>query len=607
MQMPFPALGRRYRMEDVEEPNLLREVFPYTEVPKLVFDGISVPMALPEEIWITDTTFRDGQQARPPYTVEQILRLFKFLHRLGGPKGIIRKSEFFLYSERDREAVERCLELDYEYPEVTGWIRANPSDLKLVRDMGLKETGILTSVSDYHIFLKLGKTRKEAMDGYLRVVREAVEMGINIRCHFEDVTRADIYGFCIPFAQELMKIYDESGIPIVIRLCDTMGFGVPFAEASLPRSVPKLVHTFRTEAGVPPELLEWHGHNDFHMVLVNAVAAWLYGCAAANGTLLGYGERTGNPPIEALAIEYASIKGTTDGMDLRVITDVGNFYREIGSEVPSSYPFVGDNFNVTRAGIHADGVIKNPEIYNIFDTERILGRPLGIAVTDKSGVAGIALWINEHLGLKDERRVDKRHPGVAKIYKEIQEQYAQGRVTGISDEEMWEFTRRYLPELFESEFDRIKREVSEMARRMAEELAEHPDVRSMDPARMEPVLEKFLEQHPSIQLIYVTDTEGWKITKNITQKEERAAYATFGLNENFSNREWFIEPMKTGKAHVMDFYISKRTGALCITSSAPIRDESEQIVGIIGIDFKFERLAKLAEEHNIPTSELKGL
>jgi len=225
--MPFPILGRRYAIEDVKEPNLFREIFPYTEVPRMVFDGISVPMALPEEIWITDTTFRDGQQARPPYTVDQIVHLFRLIHRLGGPKGIIRKSEFFLYSKRDREAVERCLELDFEYPEVTGWIRANPSDLQLVREIGLKETGILTSVSDYHIFLKLGKTRKEAMEGYLRVVREAVELGIRIRCHFEDITRADIYGFCIPFAQALMRVYEESGVPVVIRLCDTMGFGVP--------------------------------------------------------------------------------------------------------------------------------------------------------------------------------------------------------------------------------------------------------------------------------------------------------------------------------------------------------------------------------------------
>lgn len=605
--MPFPTLGRRYVIEDVREPNLFRELFPYTEVPRLGFDGVSVPMALPDEFWITDTTFRDGQQARPPYTVDQIVHLFQLLHRLGGPKGIIRKSEFFLYSRRDREAVERCLELDFEYPEVTGWIRATPSDLQLARDMGLKETGILTSVSDYHIFLKLGKTREEAMEGYLRVVREAVELGIRIRCHFEDITRADIYGFCIPFAQALMRVYEESGVPVVIRLCDTMGFGVPFAEASLPRSVPKLIYAFRSEAGVLPELLEWHGHNDFHKVLVNAVAAWLYGCVAVNGTLLGYGERTGNTPIEALAIEYASLKGTTDGMDLRVITEIGDFYRSIGSEVPSNYPFVGEAFNVTRAGIHADGVIKNPEIYNIFDTEKILGRPLGIGITDKSGVAGIALWINEHLGLKGDRRVDKRHPGIVKMYKEIQGHYAQGRVTGMSDEEMRELTRRYLPELFESEFDRIKREVSDMARSLVEELAEHPDVRSMDPARIEPILEKVVEQHPSIQLIYVTDTEGWKITRNITQKEEQAAYATFGLNENFSNREWFIEPMKTGKPHVMDFYISRTTGALCITSSAPIRDQSEQIVGIIGIDFKFERLVKLEKEHRLPASEPKGL
>ena len=95
-----------------------------------------------------------------------------------------------------------------------------------------------------------------------------------------------------------MKLAEEAGVPIKIRLCDTMGYGVPYPGAALPRSVPKLVRAMIHDAGVPGEWLEWHGHNDFHKVLINATTAWLYGCAAANGTLLGFGERTGNPPLE---------------------------------------------------------------------------------------------------------------------------------------------------------------------------------------------------------------------------------------------------------------------------------------------------------------------
>ena len=208
------------------EPNLQRDVFPYEEVCRIDFDHKIIPISPAKEIFVTDTTFRDGQQARPPFTVKQIVDLFDLLHKLGGPNGVIRQAEFFLYSDRDKEALGRCLERGYSYPEVTGWIRANKKDLRLVKEMGLKETGILTSVSDYHIFLKLNKKRTQVYEEYLEVIKSALDEGIIPRCHFEDLTRADIYGFCVPFAQALMRLREESGVNIKIRLCDTMGYGV---------------------------------------------------------------------------------------------------------------------------------------------------------------------------------------------------------------------------------------------------------------------------------------------------------------------------------------------------------------------------------------------
>ena len=412
-------------LKNVAKADLLRDVFPYTEVPKSVFDGVHIPMDPPEKFWITCTTFRDGQQARPPYTVKQIVDLYTFMHRLGGPNGIIRQSEFFLYSDKDKEAVRKCLEKNFKYPEVTGWIRAVPADFKLVKEMGLKETGILTSSSDYHIFLKLKMTREKALEKYLSLVKSAIEAGVLPRCHFEDITRSDIYGFIVPFAQKLMDIARDAKVPIKVRLCDTMGYGLPYPEAALPRGIPKLVQVMIKEAGVPKERLEWHGHNDFHKVLINGACAWLYGCAALNGTLLGYGERCGNPPIDGACIEYASLRGSTDGMDLTVISEIAEYFKkEIKAKVPDNYPFVGDGFNVTRAGIHADGVIKNEEIYNIFDTGKILNRPIGTTVTDKSGLAGIALWVDNYLGLKGESAVPKDHPGIKEIDKWVTELYA---------------------------------------------------------------------------------------------------------------------------------------------------------------------------------------
>jgi len=440
---PLRSVRAQADVIDVTEPNLMREQFPYHEPPKVFFDGLDAPLDLPDEIFITDTTFRDGQQARAPLEVAQVVHLFDLLHRLSGPRGIVRKSEFFLYSTRDRQAVEQVLARGYRYPEVTGWIRAKREDLRLVRDAGLGETGILTSCSDYHIFLKLGWTRRQALDNYLGIVEEALGQGIRVRCHLEDLTRADVYGFVVPFAQRLMTLAEQAHLPVILRLCDTMGYGVPYPGASLPRSVPRLIRAMVADAGVPKAWLEWHGHNDFYKVLINASTAWLYGCAAANGTLLGYGERTGNTPIEGLVFEYAGLVGSLDGMDTTAITAIAEFMqRECQYPISASQPFIGRDFNATSAGIHADGVMKNQEIYNIFDTAALLNRPPSANVTDRSGAAGVALWIQQHTG----RNLPKNHPVVETIHAWVAAQYAAGRTTAISDDEMIEQITRSLHE-----------------------------------------------------------------------------------------------------------------------------------------------------------------
>lgn len=420
------------KVADVTKPELYRDIFPYSEFPRVIFEAEQPEMDIPEKIWITDTTFRDGQQARPPYTPEQILAIFDFFHKIDGGSGLIRQSEFFLYSEKDRKAVELCQERGYQFPQITGWIRAVAADFKLVKQMGLEETGILTSASDYHIFLKLRKTRQQALESYLSVVRAALDNGVIPRCHLEDVTRADFDGFVLPFAVELMKLAQEYDSPVKIRLCDTLGFGVSYPQATLPRSVPKLVSRLR-KAGVPGEWLEWHGHNDFHKVQVAAATAWLYGCCAANCSMFGVGERTGNPPLEAMVVEHAQIVGTDERINYQAITELTEYANsELGFELSANYPLVGKDFNVTRAGIHADGLLKNEEIYNCFDTQKLLNRPVGVAITDKTGAAGIKHFIEGRY----EIDIAKHDPRVIAIKDKIDAEYEADRVSAISDQEM---------------------------------------------------------------------------------------------------------------------------------------------------------------------------
>ena len=440
----------QYELQERDQPNLYRDLFDYNSIPKISFNHRNVPINMPEEIWITDTTFRDGQQSTSPFTVEQIVDLFKLLNKLGGPKGLIRQSEFFVYSPKDRLAVEKCLDLGFKAPEVTTWIRAHEKDFELVKSIGIQETGILVSCSDYHIYNKMGLTRKSAMDKYLGIVKSALDHGIRPRCHFEDITRADFYGFVLPFATELAKLSKESGVPIKIRACDTMGYGVSIPGTALPRSVQGIIYGLQHYAGIPSSMLEWHGHNDFYKVVSNATTAWLYGCSSVNCSMLGIGERTGNCPLEAMVIEYAALRGTTDGMDLSVITEIAEYFeREIGYDIPPKTPFVGRNFNVTRAGIHADGLLKDEEIYNIFNTQKILGRPATVAVDSHSGLAGVAHWFNGYYKLRDEYVIDKRHPLIAQMKELIDKEYENGRTTVMGDNELDDMVRMLDYDMFE--------------------------------------------------------------------------------------------------------------------------------------------------------------
>jgi len=417
-------------------PDYFRDQFPYTSPPRTLFDGVHLAPSPAPDPFITDTTFRDGQQARIPYRPEEIRSLFDLLHRLGGRAGLIRQTEFFLYGDDDRRAVEICQDRGYDLPEVTGWIRARKDDFARVKAAGVRETGILTSVSDYHIYKKLGVDRERARRMYLDIVDAALAEGIRPRCHFEDVTRADVGGFVVPLARDLMAHGEAAGIPVKIRLCDTMGFGVFYDGAVLPRSVPRLVRAMVDEAGVPGDRLEWHGHNDFHKGVANAVTAWLYGAAAVNGTLLGFGERTGNVPVEGLVVEWMGLTGRQD-VDLGAVSEIARYFeRELGYAIPPMTPFVGAKMNVTAAGIHADGLMKDEEIYNIFDTAALIGRKPGVMVTDKAGLAGIAFWLNrrrEDAGLPP---LGKDDPLVAALHAFVQDAYRAGRTTALSDEEM---------------------------------------------------------------------------------------------------------------------------------------------------------------------------
>lgn len=424
---------------------MYRDAFPRGEPPRILFDGGAPRWFEPDRIAVTDTTLRDGQQGWRPITVEEGLRIYELLVELGG-RGSIVSTELFLYTPRDRELARKIIEYGAEYPRPIGWIRATMNDLKLVVEAGLEETTLLTSISDYHIYYKFGVTRERAFEKYLSVVEEAMKRGIVVRCTLEDATRASLEKNVLPFVERLMRLSERYGLDFRVKVADTLGLGLPFPEVPPPRGVPALVSALR-EAGLRADQIEFHGHNDLGLVVANHLAAWIYGAGLSNCTLLGIGERAGNCPLEVMLLHYAGLTGRLDRVNLKALPRVVETLEAMGYQVPEYQPLVGRNAFRTKAGVHIDGLLKNPEVYLPFDPA-IVGRKAEVAVTAYGGRAAVLMWLRSRLPREAAERLSKNDPRVEAVYREVVRVFDEsGRHTPLSDEEMERIAARYFPEL----------------------------------------------------------------------------------------------------------------------------------------------------------------
>ena len=415
-------------------PDYCESAFPRDNFPN--YDWIKRPATLPADVWTTETTHRDGQQGGLPLTTAQSLRIYETMCAFTGKSGAIRQAEFFVYRDADRQALTAALERWHagSAVEPTTWIRATTKDVQLIRTLGVRETGMLASISDYHTFHKFTPGgRRAAADNYLNAVRTALDAGIRPRLHLEDATRAplDVIRWFVAQAQETAANYGHELRP-KFRVCDTMGVGLPYEEVSAPRSVPRIFAALR-EMGVTSDDLEFHPHNDTWMIVPNCLAAIRAGCGAINGTLLGKGERTGNAPLEAVLLHLVGMGYFQETPpDFTALNALVDFYAEIGHGVPPKYPLYGRDAHRTRAGIHADGLNKFWWMYAPFDVPQLLGRPLEVSLTKDSGLAGVIFLVKQHLGLE----LTKDDPRVRQLHDWVNTQFDAGRQTSIEWEEL---------------------------------------------------------------------------------------------------------------------------------------------------------------------------
>lgn len=421
-------------LPDPAEPDLFEDSFPREGLPRYVWT--EEHPNLPSQVWTTETTHRDGQQGGLPLSVEQGVRIYELMCAFTGTSGALRQAEFFVYRDADREMLDEALTrfADGAPVEPTTWIRASAKDAELVKKIGVRETGMLASASDYHTFYKFSPGgRKNAATKYLEAVQTVLDAGLRPRLHLEDATRAP-EEFILPFVEavkDMASRYPEIAPP-KFRICDTMGLGLPYDNVSWPRSVPKQVGKLRA-LGVASEDLEFHPHNDTHLVVANCVAAIMAGCSVVNGTLLGKGERTGNAPLEGVLLHAAGMGYyDDDAPDFRALNELAEFYGDMGETVPAKYPLYGKDAHRTRAGIHADGLNKFWWMYAPFDVPQILGRPLEISLTRDSGLGGLIFLIKQRTG----HELAKDDPVLLEINDNLMGQFDSGRQTAVEWEEV---------------------------------------------------------------------------------------------------------------------------------------------------------------------------
>ena len=421
-------------MIEPKDPEYFLDSFPRDNFPRYAWT--ERPKTLPASAWTTETTHRDGQQGGLPLTAEQSLKIYDILCDFTGTSGAIRQAEFFVYRPSDKAALEGALERYHAGApiEPTTWIRATAKDVALIGSLGVRETGMLASASDYHTFHKFKPGgRNQAADTYLEAVRVTVAAGIRPRLHLEDATRAPM-DFMKPFieaVQEICAPYGDSLRP-KFRVCDTMGLGLPYDEVELPRSIPRIFRELRA-MGLQPEDLEFHPHNDTWLVVANCLAAIREGCAVINGTSLGKGERTGNAPLEGVLLHLIGMGYFADEKpDFKALNALADLYEQMGQGVPAKYPLYGRDAHRTRAGVHADGLNKFWWMYAPFNVPELLGRPLEVSLTKDSGVAGLIFLIKQHMGVE----LAKDDAGLQAVYQWILSEFDNGRQTSIEWEEI---------------------------------------------------------------------------------------------------------------------------------------------------------------------------
>jgi len=330
-----------------------------------------------KKIYIVDTTLRDGEQtAGVVFANREKIQIARMLDELGVDEI---EAGIPVMGGDEKEAVAAIAKLGLK-ARIMAWNRAVIADIQESLRCGVGAVAISIATSDLHIKYKLRSTREEVLERMVKAVEYAKREGVYVSANAEDASRTDE-----EFLLQFIKAAKEAGADRV-RYCDTVGIMTPM-------EIYKRIERIRKAVDID---IEMHTHDDFGMATANALAGVSAGATHVGVTVNGLGERAGNAALEEVVMALKYLLDYDMEQKTQKLREICEYVSRASNRIlPSWKSIVGTSVFTHESGIHADGALKHPRTYEVFDPEDV-GLKRRILIGKHSGTAGIKKKLEEY-------------------------------------------------------------------------------------------------------------------------------------------------------------------------------------------------------------------